>query len=81
MTSGMRVEDRLDGAANFGVWKERIICILEEAEVWDIVEKAVVLPTDTALLAAYKKNNAKAKRLILDGIVIAQFVARIKARD
>ena len=42
MVTGLRVEDRLDGQSNFGAWKERIISVLEEAEVWDIVEKTVV---------------------------------------
>ena len=68
MTSGLRVEDRLDGQSNFGAWKERIISVLEEAEVWDIVEKTVVPLTDATQLAAYKKNSIKAKRLILDGV-------------
>ena len=46
MVSGLRVEDRLDGQSNFGAWKERNISVLEEAEVWDIVEKTLVPPTD-----------------------------------
>jgi hypothetical protein len=28
MAIGLRVEDRLDGAANFGAWKERMILLL-----------------------------------------------------
>ena len=39
MVSGLRVEDRLDGHSNFGACKKRIISVLEEAELWDIVEK------------------------------------------
>ena len=68
MATKLRVEDRLDGQSNFGAWKERIISVLDEVEVWDIVEKIVVIPTDATQLAAYKKKCAKAKRLILDGI-------------
>ena len=68
MASGLRVEDRLDRQSNFGAWKERIISVLEEDEVWDIVEKAVTPPTNATQLVAYKKNNIKAKRLILDGV-------------
>ena len=68
MTSALKVEDRLDGKSNFGAWKERTISVLEEVEVWDIVKKAVVPPTDATQLAAYKKNSIKAKRLILDGV-------------
>ena len=36
--------------------------------MWDIVEKIVTIPTDATQLAKFKKKNAKAKRLILDGI-------------
>ena len=58
----------MDGQSNFGAWKERIINVLDEVEVWDIVEKTVVIPTYATQLATYKKKCAKAKRLILDGI-------------
>ena len=39
--------------------------ILEEQELWDIVEKTVVLSTDPIALADFKKANVKAKRIIL----------------
>jgi hypothetical protein len=72
MATGLRVEDRLDGAANFGAWKERMILLLQENELWDIVENTtthpVVVPTDATLLAAYTKKSIKAKRFILDAI-------------
>ena len=72
MATGLRVEDRLDGAANFGAWKERMILVLQENELWDIVENTtthpVVVPIDATLLAAYTKKSIKAKRFILDAI-------------
>jgi hypothetical protein len=72
MATGLRVEDRLDGATNFGAWKERMILLLQENELWDIVENTtthpVVVPTDATLLAAYTKKSIKAKRFILDAI-------------
>jgi hypothetical protein len=37
MATGLRVEDRLDGATNFISWKERIVFLLQECELWDIV--------------------------------------------
>ena len=40
MATGLRLEDRLDGATNFSPWKERIVLLLEEAELWDIVNNA-----------------------------------------
>ena len=72
MASGLRFEDRLNGAMNFSPWKERIALLLEEHELWDIVHHTttvpVVIPTDPTQLAAYNKKNVKAKRLILDAI-------------
>jgi hypothetical protein len=72
MASGLRFEDRLDGAANFSPWKERIALLLEEQELWDIVHHTatapVVIPTDPTQLDAYNKKNVKAKRLILDAV-------------
>ena len=62
MATGLRVEDRLDGTASFGAWKERMILVLQENELWDIVENT------TTLLAAYTKKSIKAKRFILDAI-------------
>jgi hypothetical protein len=72
MTTGLRVEDKLDGAANFGAWKERMILLLQENELWDIFENTtthpVVVPIDATLLAAYTKKSIKAKTIILDAI-------------
>jgi hypothetical protein len=72
MATGLRVEDKLDGATNFGAWKERMILLLQENELWDIVEnttnRPMVVPTDATLLAACTKKNIKAKSIILDSI-------------
>jgi hypothetical protein len=72
MATGLRVEDRLDGAVNFGAWNERMILILQENELWDIVENSttslISIPTDPTLLVAYTKKSIKAKRIILDAI-------------
>jgi hypothetical protein len=68
MATCLRVEDRLNGDKKFSPWKERIALLLEESELWDIVEKAVTIPTDATLLVEYNKKNVKAKRIILDAI-------------
>jgi hypothetical protein len=72
MAIGLRVEDKLDGAINFGDWKEGMILLLQESELWDIVEnsttKSVNVPTYPTLLATYTKKSIKAKRIILDAI-------------
>lgn len=65
---GLRVEERSKGAKNWSPWKARIMLILEEQELWDIVEQTVVLPTDPIALADFKKANVEAKRIILDAV-------------
>ena len=70
MVFGLRVEDRLDGAANFSPWKARISLILEENELWDIVHSTttnlVVVPADAVDKVAFMKRDVKARRIILD---------------
>jgi hypothetical protein len=64
----LRVDDRIEGAGNWSPWKVRIVLILEELELCDIVENHVVPPIDVVLLAKFQKRNIKAKRNILDAI-------------
>lgn len=66
-TSGLRVEDRLDGGGNWTPWKARIVLLLE-CELWELVSQAVTLHTDSILLAEFKKKNVRAKRIILDSV-------------
>lgn len=68
MASGLRVEDRLDGGGNWTPWRARIVLLLEESELWEIVEQTVSVPTDPVLLAEFKKKNVRAKRIILDSV-------------
>jgi hypothetical protein len=44
MAIGLRVEDQLDGETNFGAWKERMIFLLQDNELWDIVENTTTHP-------------------------------------
>jgi hypothetical protein len=68
--SQMHVEDRLVGASNWSPWKARIVFVLEDLELWDIVEALVpVIPvTSPVLLAEFRKRNNKAKRTICDAV-------------
>jgi len=74
MSTGLRLEDRLHGAGNFCPWKARIVLILQENELWDIIENSttnlVLVPTatDAAALLAFNKLDLKAKRIILDAV-------------
>jgi hypothetical protein len=66
----MHVEDRLVGASNWSPWKTRIVFVLEDLELWDIVEAHVpVIPvTASVLLAKFRKRNNKAKRTTCDAV-------------
>ena len=74
MAPGLRIEDRLDGAGNFCPWKARIVLILQENELWGIVENSTTTPvtvppaTEAAALTAFNKLDIKAKRIILDAV-------------
>jgi hypothetical protein len=66
----MRAEDRLAGASNQSPWKTRIIFVLEDIELWDIVQALVVFPlvTTPLLVTEFRKRNTKAKRTICDAV-------------
>jgi hypothetical protein len=66
----MRAEDRLDGASNWSSWKTKIIFVLEDLKLWDIVEAPVVVPPVTVPVTVeeFRKKNNKAKRTICDGV-------------
>ncbi|KAH9310347.1 hypothetical protein KI387_025382, partial [Taxus chinensis] len=64
----LRDQDRLDGASNFGVWKGRLSLLLEDNAIKDYVTTVVTIPIDATQLAAYKKEDAKAWRIVLDGV-------------
>jgi hypothetical protein len=68
--SQMCVEDRLTGASNRSPWKASIVFVLEDLELWDIVEAVVPAPpaTTLVLLAEFRKRNNKAKRTICDAV-------------
>jgi hypothetical protein len=52
---GLRVEDRLVGGSNWSPWKARIVMILDEGELWEIVENPIVPPTYVVLFAEFQK--------------------------
>ena len=66
--SQMRVEDRLAGASNCSPWMARIVFVLEDLELWDIVEVVFLVPRATTpiLLVEFRKRNNKTKRTICD---------------
>jgi hypothetical protein len=68
VASGLRFEDRLDGVSNYSPWKERIMLVLMENDIWEFANSIVVPPVDPKDLAIHKQKDVKAKRIILDGV-------------
>lgn len=46
MASGIKVEDRLEGASNFFSWKIQILTLLEELELDSYVEENKNMPEE-----------------------------------
>ena len=84
MVFGLRVEDRLEGAANFSPCKARISLILEENELWDIVHSTttnhVVVPTHAIDNESFMKKNVRERRVILD-VVKDHMIPHISTKD
>ena len=72
MATGLRIEDQLYGVRNFSPWKDRIVLILQDSELWDIVNNTttnlVIVPTDVVARDAFEKRDIKAKIILLDAI-------------
>jgi hypothetical protein len=64
----VRPEDRLEGASNFNVSKVSVLNILEEYDLDNFMIDTVEEPTANAGRATFKKNQAKAKRIIFDSV-------------
>ena len=64
MASTIRLEDRLDGSSNFNNWKARLMAILEEKDTDHYVTSVMEEPTSNAGRTAFKRNQAKARRII-----------------
>ena len=67
-TNIFRPEEKLQGSANYNSWKARLTAILEENDLDDIVFNVSEEPTSNAGRVAYKKKQAKARRIIHDSV-------------
>jgi hypothetical protein len=69
MAACIRFEDRLDGISNYLQWKVRMSVVLKENKIWNYVSSVVVVPaTDPVALDLHEVKEAKAQRIILDGV-------------
>jgi hypothetical protein len=65
MVGNVPVEDRLVGASNFNSWKSRLLITLEESDLMKFVEEFVPKPADASEKTQWKKNDAKARKIII----------------
>jgi hypothetical protein len=68
MTSSIRFEDRLEGVCNYLQWKVRINSVLKENKLWSFANIIVAVPTDPIAVDVHEVNEAKTRRIILDGV-------------
>jgi hypothetical protein len=84
MAMTLRVEDKLQGAQNFATWKERVTRILDVNNVLEHIDDKAAAPMDAALLGAWKKGEAKAMSIILDGVkdhIIPHLIGKMFVKD
>ena len=68
MVLSLRYEDRLEGANNFRSWRTRLLFVLEENDIQDHVKREIPVPDDDDEKVLYRKNEGKAKRIIIDSV-------------
>ena len=58
-SSSIKSEDRLEGASNFNAWKARVLNILDESGLDDLVTRVMEEPITNQGRVGYKKKQAK----------------------
>ena len=68
--NGLRLEYALEGNSNYIEWKDRMKGVLEENGLKEFIDNDIPQPAtiDAQLLDAWKKNVAKARRILLEGV-------------
>ena len=62
------MEDRLDGASNYGSWKPRVLLPLEEHDEMDFALKEVPLPKEEECQASWRRHDVKARKILMDSM-------------
>lgn len=70
MVRGLTVEDRLDGASNYGSWKTRVLIALEEYDVVEFAINDIPKPAEEECehLAAWRRHDVKARKILIDSM-------------
>jgi hypothetical protein len=66
--TGLRFEDRLEGASNSVPLKARVTLILVENGLWDFVNTTLTPSMDPTDLVIHEQKDVKARRIILDAV-------------
>ena len=68
--NGLRLEYALEGTTNFVAWKIHMEEVLYENGILDYIETNVIIPSTSNFqdLSHWKKDVAKARRIILEGV-------------
>ena len=64
---GMEVEDHLDGATNFILWKSRVL-ILEKNDLLKLVNEKVPEPDAEEDKSHWRKSDCRARRILVDSV-------------
>ena len=62
------MEDRLDGASNYGSWNPRVLLALEEHDVMDFAVKEVPMPEEEEPQASWRRHDVKARKILMDSV-------------
>ena len=69
--------------SNFVIWRARILTVLDEYDIKNHAENVLDEPADLDPLKKFKENQARAKRLIMDGLKdhVVPHIARKKTAN
>ena len=67
-TNPFRPKEKLEGSTNYNFWKARLTATLEENDLDDLVFNTIEEPTCNVGIIAFKKKQAKARRIIYDSV-------------
>ena len=60
------MEDHLDGASNYGLWKPRVLLALEEHDVMDFAVKEMPILEEEERQASWRRHDVKARKILMD---------------
>ena len=67
---GLRFEYALEGNSNYIAWKDMMEAVFEDNGLKEFIDNGIPQPATTyaQLLDAWKKNVAKERRILLEGV-------------